>query len=166
MKMTNNKYSKNNLEGSISSSFRVQGCAVLFLFAFLFTLGFNANAQNPGGVSNNLYLWLRADTGAFIDAGITPVSDGQEVQELHDQGTNSFDLNDAGATGPNYVENAINFNPALDFSPNQDLHHAAGILKGNTFNNVYVYGVSTTNNAGLNNTFFYENALGSNYFKL
>lgn len=165
MHIINNTYSSVTNLFKISFVSKAQVYGLMMTCVLMLLNGTALNAQNPGGVSNNLYLWLKANTEAYNDAGTTPATNLDEVQELHDQSPNSFDLNDAGATGPDYIENAINFNPALDFSPNQDLHHAAGILKGLTYNNVYVYGVSTTNNAGLNNTFFYEDASGSNYFK-
>ena len=50
------------------------------------------NAQTgPGGVGNssNNNLWLRADAGTFIDAGVTPADNTNQIQQWNDQSGNS-----------------------------------------------------------------------------
>ncbi|MEQ9262578.1 MAG: Calx-beta domain-containing protein [Owenweeksia sp.] len=64
----------------------------------------------PGGVSENLTLWFKADLGT------STTTDGASVTDWTDQ-TNSGRDAYAIASGPDYVEVLSNFNPGLDFSP-------------------------------------------------
>jgi len=66
----------------------------------------------PGGVTDHLRLWLKAD------AGTNTTTEDADVTEWADQSTLGFDADDSysGHNGPDYKANGINFNPALDFS--------------------------------------------------
>jgi hypothetical protein len=66
----------------------------------------------PGGVTNNLQLWLRADDGLGY-------SDSQAVQLWANQGRGSDASTNLSAQAPIYRDNTsrnINFNPVVDFS--------------------------------------------------
>jgi hypothetical protein len=73
----------------------------------------------PGGVATGLAHWIKADSQVFTDAGNTPATAGQTVQQWNDQSGNELHVtaNSAGQT-PVYLAGtaATNFNPALDFT--------------------------------------------------
>ena len=61
-------------------------------------------------------LWLKADAGAFTDAGITPANEGQPVQQWNDQSANAFHCAQPDLTKrPVWQANAIYGKPALFF---------------------------------------------------
>lgn len=62
-------------------------------------------------------LWLKADAGVFTDAGITPATNGQTVQQWNDQsGNNKHATQGTAANRPTLVTNALNGKPLLRFS--------------------------------------------------
>ena len=63
-------------------------------------------AQTPGNVSTDLKLWLKADANV---TGTSPVT------AWGDQTANGYDAS-APANSPDLINNAINFNPAMDFT--------------------------------------------------
>ncbi len=113
------------------------------------------HAQSPGNVSSNLQLWLKAD------AGVT----GNPVTTWADQSGLS---NDATATtGPTVLSSQLNGNPTLDFTSasSEFLEITGGILGTGTYNDMWFYYVSQTDNSGITNTIFNENLAGaSEYF--
>ena len=67
--------------------------------------------EAPGGVSSDLQLWLKAD------AGTATTTDGGEVTSWDDQSLNGFSATNANTgSSPDFVENAYNFNPGVDFN--------------------------------------------------
>ena len=68
----------------------------------------------PGGVTDHLRLWLKADGGTN-----TTTADA-DVTAWEDQSSNNYDADDVGSNPPSYKTNGINFNPALDFSGSED----------------------------------------------
>ncbi len=118
---------------------------------------FSLNAQTPGGVSGNLRLWLKADAEAYSDAGTTLATDGQEVQEFHDQSGNSYDATDNGATGPDWDEDGVNFNPSLDFEDanSENLEISSGIFGTDVINDLFVY-VVCADDEDRNDKIFHE----------
>ncbi len=119
-----------------------------------------------GGVSDDLHLWLKADAQTFSDAGSTASTDGTEVQEWHDQSSNSFDATDNGGTGPDWDEDALNFNPGIDFvsASSEDLEIANGILESENKSSLFHYYVLKVDESQ-NNGLFRENLGGSNYYE-
>ncbi len=73
----------------------------------------------PGGVNAGLAHWIKADSQVYNDAGNTPATAGQTVQQWNDQSGRELHVtpNSAGQT-PVYLTGtaATNFNPALDFT--------------------------------------------------
>ncbi|MCP4542039.1 MAG: DUF11 domain-containing protein, partial [Chloroflexi bacterium] len=65
--------------------------------------------SGPGGVSNNLGLWLKADT----DTSTT--TDGISVTTWTEQSDNGWTANNITNTNPIYHSNALNFNPSVTF---------------------------------------------------
>ncbi|MCE7989582.1 MAG: DUF642 domain-containing protein [Caldilinea sp. CFX5] len=78
-----------------------------------------AMATAPGGVTNGLAFWVRADKEVFSDGGATAAVEGDSVQQWNDQSGAGLDLTQT-TTGqkPTYRAGVArgNFNPALDFS--------------------------------------------------
>ncbi len=75
----------------------------------------------PGGVTNDLYVWLKADKEAY-NTGTTDATDGQTVATWNDQSTTDTDATSDG-NPPIFKNNStdnINFNPALDFDGTND----------------------------------------------
>ncbi len=70
-----------------------------------FTLGFTASV--PGGVSDDLVLWLKSDNGVETS--------GNSVDSWRDQTQNGNDATDPSALS-DFVSNAYNFNPGLSFN--------------------------------------------------
>ena len=106
-----------------------------------------ATAQTaPGGVGDGLLLWLKADAQAN-NSGTTLATDGQTVDNWHDQSTHDFDADDSGGTGPTWDADGINGNPALDFTggvSGTPLDIPNGILEGGTKTALYTYTVCAT----------------------
>ncbi len=78
-----------------------------------------AYAQGPGGVSSNLELWLKGDTGTFSDAGCTtPTTSGGGIGCWQDQSGNGNHptINDV----PTYTPNAANHNPVVRLDGTND----------------------------------------------
>ncbi len=86
-----------------------------------FTLGTDFFQCSPGGVEENLALWLKADDGSSTSV------DGADVATWSDR---SGDGNDATTGGnlPNFAATSINFNPAINFDNgnSESLEGAAG----------------------------------------
>lgn len=99
-------------------------------------------AQNPGGVSSNLQLWLRADTGALN--GGTLATDGQSVNTWQDQTTaRSNDATDVNLSPPTYRDNTndcLNYNPVVDFDGTND---------GLDFGSDYIYSTGSGSQNGM-----------------
>ncbi len=75
---------------------------VTFTDGDFFTLG--VTSRGPGNVKGNLALWLKADAGVTGSAPVTAWND------------QAFSANHTTAAGdPQLVNNAINYNPAIDF---------------------------------------------------
>ncbi|WGZ95557.1 MAG: hypothetical protein QJT81_06100 [Candidatus Thiothrix putei] len=77
---------------------------------------FGAELTAPGGVANGLGLWLKADSGTSTtinNADVTTWADSSPAKN---------DVSQAVVTRqPNYIANALNFNPAVDFAGAQVL---------------------------------------------
>jgi len=89
----------------------------LILFICLFILVANPStlfAQTPGGVSSNLQFWVKAD------AGIASTTNGVDIETWLDQSGNNKTATTPDINNPTFSANVINFNPAVNFSNNQD----------------------------------------------
>ncbi|MBL7856607.1 MAG: T9SS type A sorting domain-containing protein [Cyclobacteriaceae bacterium] len=110
----------------------------------------------PGGISADLRLWLKANDG---------VVGGPDVNTWNDRSPFAFSATQGTvANQPSFLTARLNNNPAVYFDgTNDDLRIATGILKTNTYSDVYVYSVARTlqvKNAKL----FVEQNLAGNYF--
>ncbi len=87
---------------------------------------------NPGGVSTNLQLWLKAGTGISE-------TDGQAITSWTDQSTNSYTASNGGSdsqTSPTFRDNIsdnINYNPTVEFD---------GVANGVDLASNYIYSSS------------------------
>lgn len=71
---------------------------------------FSAHAQGPGGVGTNLSIWLKANSGPEEAVG-NPAESGDVLTRWLDQ--SSSGLHYIPVTGPTLLDDAINFNPAV-----------------------------------------------------
>ena len=70
----------------------------------------------PNAIAN-LALWLKADVGAFVDAGVTLATNGQTVQQWNDQSGNGRNVTQATALNrATWNTNQVNGLPALNFN--------------------------------------------------
>jgi len=82
-----------------------------------FTLATLPAPAGPGGVTDDLQFWVKADSGVFSDIGATDAIDTGAVQTWYDQSAVGNNLNQPIAgSQPTYVARAVNFNPAVAFS--------------------------------------------------
>lgn len=78
-----------------------------------------AITTGPGGVTNGLVHWVRADMEVFSDAGTTAVVEGAAVQQWNDQSGGALDLTQTTVgQQPTYRAGTArgNFNPTLEFA--------------------------------------------------
>lgn len=78
---------------------------------------------SPGGVIDDLGLWLKANSGAYSDGGTTPATDGTNVLQWHDQSGSNNIASEAqinATTHITYVEDVANFNPVVHFDGTAD----------------------------------------------
>ncbi|HBX50572.1 MAG TPA: hypothetical protein DEH02_05815 [Bacteroidales bacterium] len=80
----------------------------------LILIALNAFSQSgPGGVGNtsNNKVWLRADKGVYIDAGITPANNSEAVQQWNDQSGNNYHVSQATLNNkPLFISSSVNLN--------------------------------------------------------
>jgi len=85
---------------------------------------FVIESSSPGGISQGLELWFKADEEAFVDNGATLATDGQSVERWADQSGNDYDaLQGEANRRPGQVINtgtSNNFNPTLRFDGSAD----------------------------------------------
>ena len=98
---------------------------------------------SPGGVTNNLSIWLKANAGA------STTTDGVDISSWGDMSASDNDVNQsAGGLQPTYLDNVtdnINFNPVIEFDGTDDyMLDATGILGTTTYNDLNVYSVIIT----------------------
>jgi len=83
-------------------------------------LSINTYSQTgPGGIGNstNNILWLKADGGAFIDAGSTQATHGQQVRQWRDNsGNNNHATQATAGNRPLFHANSANGHPGLRFT--------------------------------------------------
>ncbi len=112
------------------------------------------NVPAPGGVVNDMTLWLKSDKGV---SGFTNAS------KWDDQSGNGFNVVQTNAVNQPVIQpNRINFNPTLQFDGSNDhLSLTGGILGNiNTYTDVYAFVVSRTNTVS-NSSLFFETPSGA-----
>jgi hypothetical protein len=127
---------------------------VAFTQGQYFTVAFPNNSRGPGGVTNGLKLWTRADRDVYTDvAGTTAATIGSDINRIKDQSGGGNDFIDHASGGapklvlttlgtqtsgayPNYV--TPNYQPMLQFCRISDSH---GFFSGYTCtaDNDYMY---------------------------
>ncbi len=135
----------------------IVGSVVSFTLASInnndyFTLATD-KVPGPGGVAGAV-VWLRADMNAYVDAGSTLATNGQTVQQWHNQGTATYNVtqNTAG-NRPTFVTNVFNSNPVLRFTSGGATHKfldfgAMGVASSSDLNFIAVLRPSSVANAG------------------
>jgi len=117
-----------------------------------FTLGM-PTPPAPGGVVNNLALWLKANQG------VTGVGN---ASRWSDQSGNNFNvIQNNSLNQPSINTSRINFNPTLQFDgTNDNLSNNLGILSNRLYFDIYTFVISRTNVIQNSYTFFETNASG------
>ncbi|HQQ98846.1 MAG TPA: T9SS type A sorting domain-containing protein, partial [Cyclobacteriaceae bacterium] len=105
----------------------------------------HAHAQGPGGVSANLRLWLKGNTGVT----------GSPVSSWADQSGSGFSAAQATvAFRPAVIANRLNFNPAVQFDGiNDQLVITNGILANATYTNINIFAIVRTNSISASSVF-------------
>jgi hypothetical protein len=87
-----------------------------------------------------LRLWLKSDTGVYSDAGVTLATNGQGVQEWHDQsGNGNHATQSTPGNRPVLVTSAINSLPAIDFDDaGPQYFDLGGPMSGATAGSIFV----------------------------
>ncbi len=89
------------------------------LFNYNFTDGDFITFAIPYTYSGaNQIFWLRANSGAYTDTGVTlATTDGQTIQQWDDNTSSALDMTQlVAANKPIYRKNYLNFNPGLQFT--------------------------------------------------
>ncbi len=105
-------------------------------------------------------LWLKADAGAYTDAGVTLATNGQTIQQWNDQsGNNKHATQATAANRPTLITNALNGKPLIRFSTasgfNQLLVPAIDLSVTNKTDLFVVYKINSGN-------VFFENTADAN----
>jgi len=87
----------------------VLSVGIILIFQYMASAAGPNGGGSPGGVSNNLQLWLKADSGTDT------TTNNAEVTSWDDQSPNAWTADNSVDSKPIYQTNAINFNPALSF---------------------------------------------------
>jgi len=115
--------------------------------------------QAPGGVGSDIKLWLKADSGTYSNVtGTTLATTGQDVFMWKDASGKGNHVSEVTGKGePMLVENALNYNPALQFCDTADtnsvfspacgadldtLSDSTGLFEGSTYTNSSYYFVA------------------------
>lgn len=99
----------------------------LVVASLVFSATLSFAQTGPGGVGTTdgtsaLELWLKADTQVFNNGGVSLASNGQSVQEWHDQSGNNRDATQtANANKPTFLTNVMHDKPVVRFDGNNDL---------------------------------------------
>lgn len=130
---------------TVASSFsgnKVTFNDINFTDGHFFTLA--TQQGGPGGVSSHLQVWLKADAETYSDAGSTLNTNATEVQEWHDQSGGTYDFTDNAGVGPDWDEDALNFNPGVDFvsGSSENLELSGGMMGTSATYDRFFYCVS------------------------
>ncbi|MEM9024446.1 MAG: hypothetical protein AAGB22_11925, partial [Bacteroidota bacterium] len=118
-----------------------------------FTLGTEFKQPGPGGFSNGILGWWKANTGL---TGSSPVT------QWDDQSGNSHHL--TATTGPGLLSSDANFNPSLSFDGStQFMEVVNGIFGTATYSDMYVFVMNKTN-VVQSQSIFFESLSGGDRF--
>jgi uncharacterized repeat protein (TIGR01451 family) len=126
------------------------------------------NPPAPGGIATGNMLWLKANTEVYSDAGVTAAANGGTVQQWSTQVGTDDATQTTAADKPLFYTGAatqgMNFNPALSFVSNDELHFPTniGVTGTNAFTIIAVtkqtatgrlFGALSTANGGVNKSY-------------
>lgn len=107
----------------------------IYLLALVLLVLRAAAQTGPGGVgsSSSNVLWLSADRGVYSDAGTTPATNGNNVQQWNDRSGNGRHASEGTAGNrPNYYTNILNGAPAIRWTASStDRLLSTGLSTGN-----------------------------------
>ncbi len=70
----------------------------------------------PGGVTNGISLWIKANDQVFSDLGATEAANNNTIEQWSDQGPYGNNVTQVNPEKPIYLENSLNFNPQVYFN--------------------------------------------------
>ncbi len=128
-------------DDSATKTIKITVLLLLFFYSILPSFA----QTNPGGISTNIQLWLKADKDVLN--GGSSATDGDAVNTWQDQTSartnDATDVNISPPTFRNNTNDYINYNPVVDFD---------GINDGLDFGNDYIFSTGTGSQNGM--TFF------------
>lgn len=108
----------------------------------------------PGGVGNasNNALWLKADSGTYTDAGITPATNGELIRQWNDaSGNNRHAIQTTSGNKPLFETSADNGMPAIKFTGNTYIDGPALDIAGtSSYTYIMAFRDTTTKIGALN----------------
>ena len=117
-----------NIPGATSQAYTATAggnytCAVTYPSAGTCGYTYTTTAVSAGPL-----LWLKADAGVYTDAGITPATNGQAIQQWNDQSGNGYNVSQTTvARKPALVAVASDGKPALQFSGTKIMNTLANV---------------------------------------
>jgi hypothetical protein len=107
-----------------------------------------AAAWTPASLGANLIAWYKADTGVYNDAGTTPATNGQTVQQWNDQSGHGYHLNQAvSGDRPTFQSTGFNGAQTVSFATQFMSTTADAVALGGTTLSVFAVGQMLTGTA-------------------
>ncbi|WP_461643850.1 MBG domain-containing protein [Labilibaculum euxinus] len=72
--------------------------------------------EAPGGVTNGISLWIKANNQVFSDLGTTDATNSNTIEQWNDQGPYGNNFTQVHTEKPTYLGNSLNFNPQVYFN--------------------------------------------------
>nr|WP_320022526.1 MBG domain-containing protein [uncultured Draconibacterium sp.] len=72
--------------------------------------------EAPGGVTNGISLWIKANNQVFSDLGITGATNNNTIEQWNDQSPYGNHFTQVNTEKPTFLENSLNFNPQVYFN--------------------------------------------------
>lgn len=115
-----------------------------------FTLATDNIGKYPGGVIQDMKIWLKADVGTTGTANVTAWTDNS-----------GYNNNMSTATGPELLTPRVNFNPSLQFNGSNEAFSGSSIWNTDAVSDVNIYTLSRTNTIQAN-SMYREQVSGTN----
>ncbi|WP_461631437.1 MBG domain-containing protein [Labilibaculum euxinus] len=72
--------------------------------------------EAPGGVTNGISLWIKANNQVFSDLGTTDATNNNTIEQWNDQSPYGNHFTQVNTKKPTFLENSLNFNPQVYFN--------------------------------------------------
>ena len=119
---------------------RTSACRYGIGILFLFVCSIPCLADEPGGVSDGLYIWLKSD-GNVYTSGTDQAEDGESVEEWDNEAGSNEATQTTESNRPTMTTGAINGYPALSFDGSNDFMLTSYHLLRNSSYTLFSVGV-------------------------